>query len=321
MLLLTAEKIRALVSIPRIIDCLEETFRSESVVAPQRLVSQVPGGDGDRLLLSMPAFDLRGVAAVKLVTVFPDNSAKDLPTIQAAIIAFSESGTPIALLDGTIVTRLRTGAASALASKYLSRKDSAELLIIGTGALAPMMALAHCAVRPIQCVRVWGRRTDRAAMTAEAIRDGLAAAIEVNVVDTVDEAVSSSDIVCCATSSATPLIAGEWLRPGTFVDLVGSFSPTKREADDEVVRRARIFVDTFEGALSEAGDILDPLARGVIQRERIEGELEDLVCGRVAGRRQPDEIIVFKSVGTALEDLGVAKLLVSAAVGTPFQSC
>jgi ornithine cyclodeaminase len=118
--------------------------------------------------------------------------------------------------------------------------------------------------------------------------------------------------VSCATSSATPVLEGKWLKPGTFVDLVGSFSPSKREADDEVVRRSRLFVDTFEGALSEAGDLLDPLARGVIDRKRIEGELADLVCGRVRGRANAEEIITFKSVGTALEDLAAARLVVEA---------
>ena len=124
----------------------------------------------------------------------------------------------------------------------------------------------------------------------------------------------AADIVCCATSSATPVLRGQWLKPGTFVDLVGGFTPSRREADDDVVRHARIFVDTFAGALVEAGDILEPLARGVIARERIEAELADLVCGRARGRVSGEEITVFKSVGTAIEDLAAARLVVDAAL-------
>lgn len=312
MLVLNAEEIRALAPLPRLIECLQEAFRTEGV-APMRQVATMPGGAGERLFACMPAFDLEGGAAVKLVTVFPDNQAKGLPTIQAAIVVFSQTGAPVALLDGTIVTQLRTGAASALASKYLSRADSAHLVIIGTGALAPTMAAAHCAVRPITRVSVWGRRRERATATATTIRSLVNDDIEVLVPKSIEKTVAMADIVSCATSSPTPVIAGKWLRPGTFIDLVGSFSPSKREADDGVVLRSRIFVDTFEGALAEAGDILNPLARGVIDRQRIEGELADLVCGRATGRISSDDIILFKSVGTAIEDLAASHLVVAAA--------
>ena len=315
MLNLSAEDIRALAPLPRLIECLREAFRT-ACVAPVRQVVNVPGGVGNRQFLSMPAFSSSGAAAVKLVTYFPDNPGHGLPTIQAAIVVFSETGTPIALLDGTIVTQLRTGAASALASTYLSRADSAHLIIIGTGALAPFMAAAHCAVRPITRISVWGRRPERATATAAAVRSLVDNAIEVLVPKSIDNAVATADIVCCATTSATPVLAGKWLRSGTFVDLVGGFSPSKREADDDVVERSRIFVDTFEGALAEAGDLLDPLARGIIDRKRIVGELADLVCGRVAGRVNGDEIILFKSVGTAIEDLAASQLVVAAAVET-----
>lgn len=313
MLILNAEQIRALASMSRLIECLRQAFRTECV-APARQVVKVPGGAGERLFLAMPAFDAEGGGAVKLVTYFPDNPAKRLPAIQAAIVVFSKEGAPIALLDGTIVTQLRTGAASALASTYLSREDSAHLVIIGTGALAPAMAAAHCAARPLTRISVWGRDPKRAAATAAAICALVKSAIEVLVPHSIEEAVATADIVSCSTSSPTPVLAGKWLKAGAFVDLVGSFSPSKREADDDVVLRSRIFVDTFEGALSEAGDIVDPLGRGIIDRQRIEGELADLVSGRVTGRVNPDEIILFKSVGTAIEDLAASHLVVAAAV-------
>jgi ornithine cyclodeaminase len=314
MRVLGAAEIRSLAPMPRLIECLREAFR-DPPVSPGRQLAPVPGGRGDRLLLYMPAFDAAGAGAVKLATVFPDNSEHGLPTIQAALVVFSETGTPVALLDGAMVTRLRTSAASALASTYLSRADSAHLLVIGTGALAPYMALAHCTVRPIRRVTVSGRREERAKETAAEIRSLIGGGIEVEVAAAPDEIAPTADIISCATSSARPVLAGRWLRPGTFVDLVGSFSPAKREADDEVVLRSRLFVDTLEGALTEAGDLLDPLGRGLIGADRIEGELADLVSGRATGRRGADEIILFKSVGTAIEDLAAAKLIVASAGG------
>lgn len=301
-------EIRQLARMPALIEALATAFRSECT-APPRTIVAVPGGV-DRLLASMPAFDGAGAGAVKLATLYPGNASVGLPTVQGVIVLFSANGTPEAIVDGTTVTRLRTGAASALASRYLSRADSTHLVIIGTGALAPYMALAHCAVRPIERISVWGRSRDRAA-AAQAEIQRLLTHVNVSLVENLEHVVAVSDIVTCATSSPTPLLAGRWLRPGIFVDLVGSFAPTRREADDEVVRQARIFVDTFEGALSEAGDLLQPLGRGVIGREHIVGELSDLVHGRVVGRTAANEITLFKSVGSAIEDLAAARMIVN----------
>ena len=311
MRVLDAAEIRSRAPMSEFIECLRQAFRDPPTAATRQF-APIPGGRGERLLLCMPAFDGTGTGAIKLVTIFPDNGEKGLPTIQAALVVFSSTGTPVALLDGAMVTRLRTGAASALASSYLSRADSEHLLVIGTGALAPYMALAHSTIRPIRRVTVAGRREERARETAAEIRSLVGGNIEVGIAGSLAEAVAGADIISCATSSAQPVLAGKWLRPGTFIDLVGGFSPGKREADDEAVLRSRLFVDTFEGALAEAGDLLQPLERGLIGRERIEGELSDLVSGRTTGRRSADEIILFKSVGTAIEDLAAAKLIVAA---------
>jgi ornithine cyclodeaminase/alanine dehydrogenase-like protein (mu-crystallin family) len=312
MRVLGAAEIRALAPMPRLIEALREAFRDppESAV---RQVAPIPGGKGDRVLLYMPAFDRAGGGAIKLVTIFPDNGDRGLPTIQAALVVFSDTGAPVAVLDGAMVTRLRTGAASALASSYLSRTDSEHLVIVGTGALAPYMALGHCAVRPIRRITVSGRHEERARQTAAEIRSLVGDEIEINIATSLEKVAPIADIISCATSSVQPVLVGKWLRPGTFVDLVGGFSPDKREADDDAIARSRLFVDTYEGALAEAGDLLQPLQRGLIARDRIEGELSDLVSGRATGRRGADEIILFKSVGTAIEDLCAAKLIVAAA--------
>lgn len=310
----TAEEVRELAPMPQLIDCLRQAFTCRHSTPP-RQVATIPGGKGDRLLLYMPAFDPEGGGVVKLATVFPDNETNSRPTIQAALVVFSRTGTPVAVIDGAAVTRLRTGAASALASTYLSRSDSTRLLIVGTGTLAPYMALAHCTVRPISEVEVWGRRAERAASTAEEIRALFGQRVNVRAVSSLEGAVQTADIICSATSSTQPVLEGRWLRCGAFVDLVGSFSPERREADDETMRRSRIFVDTFDSALAEAGDLLEPLQRGVIGRERIEAELADLVTGRAAGRCDDEEITLFKSVGSAIEDLAAAYMIVAAAQG------
>lgn len=312
MRVLDGQEIRELVSMSQLIESLRSAFAGD-VTTPARQFSPIPGGSGERLLLCMPAFGADGGGAVKLVTLFPDNRARGLPTIQATLVVFSQAGAPVAMLDGAMVTRLRTGAASALASSYLSRPDSSHLLVIGTGALAPYMALGHCSVRPIRRVSVSGRDERRAQATAAEIRTLVGKEVAVKVAGSREDAVGAADIISCATSSPEPLVAGKWLRPGTFLDLVGSFTPQRREVDDEAVLRSRVFVDTLAGALAEAGDLLHPLRRGVIDRRRIEGELADLVSGRVSGRREQDEIILFKSVGTAIEDLAAAQLIVAAA--------
>jgi ornithine cyclodeaminase/alanine dehydrogenase-like protein (mu-crystallin family) len=311
MLVLDAKRMRELMSMPKLIECLREAFAKDFAV-PARQVLPVPGGE-ERLFLGMPAFNSDGGGAVKLSMVFPDNALRGLPSIQSTIVVFSNTGAATAWVDATTLTYYRTAAASALASTYLSRRDATRLVVIGTGALAPFMALAHCEVRPIKSVLVCGRSPDRAIATATRIRALLGNSVEVGVASSTAEAVASADVVSCATNSATPVLQGAWLKPGAFVDLVGSFSPVKREADDAVIRRARIFVDTFEGVLSEAGDLLDPIARGVIKRSHMEGELKDLVRGTATGRVWDDEIILFKSVGTALEDLAAVQLMVAMA--------
>lgn len=312
MLVIDADAIRSHLSLPDLIDRLAEAFEQGDVAA-HRLVISLPGGDGDRQFLAMPAFRASGGGITKLVTVQPDNAVRGQPVIQAALVLFSDTGKPIAFLDGTVITHLRTGATSALASRYLSRADSRHLLVMGTGALAPFMAMAHCEVRPIDRVTVWGRSVARAEATAAQIRTMVGPLIEVVTSDDLAHSVPRADIVSCATNSATPLFDGQLLRPGTFIDAVGSFSPQRRETDDATIKRSRLFVDTFEGAMTEAGDILEPISRGVIAQDHIEGDLAGLVRGEIAGRRSPEDIILFKSVGSAVEDLAAADMIVAAA--------
>jgi ornithine cyclodeaminase len=260
---------------------------------------------GDRLLL-MPAWAAGGLG-VKIVTVFPGNRARGLASVSALYLLLDgTTGHPLALIDGEALTLRRTAAASALAATYLARPDSKRLLVVGTGALAPYMAAAHCAVRPMERVLVWGRSAGHARATvARLVAGGLPA----EACGDLAAGLAAADIVTCATTAREPIVRGALVQPGTHVDLVGAFTPEMRESDDELVKRAEVFVDTFAGALKEAGDLTQAIAAGVIGREHVRAELADLVTGRHAGRSAAEAVTVFKSVGTALEDLCAARLV------------
>jgi ornithine cyclodeaminase len=265
---------------------------------------------GEGHLVLMPAWT-RQAGIVKVATLFPGNPARGLPTIQAEVLLFDGvTGTPAAVVDGTELTLRRTAATSALAASYLARPDAATLLVIGTGALAPHMAEAHAAVRPIRRILVWGRSPKKAEALAERLQESISGA-DVAIAGDLVRAAAEVDVITCATRSPEPLVLGAWLPPGCHVDLVGNFSPEGRECDEEAVRRARVFVDTLDGALSEAGELLLPLARGTIDRGHIVGELADLCRKAVPGRRAADEITLFKSVGAAIEDLVAAQAVLA----------
>lgn len=306
----SAEQVHATLDWERLAEALAAAFAAGAQV-PLRHAH--PLGETDTLLL-MPAWRDAGDGAagglgVKIVTVMPGNAARGAATVNALYLLLDRaSGEPRAVIDGEALTLRRTAAASALAARHLARADSANLLVIGTGKLAPYLARAHYALRPqLARVRVWGRRADAAQTLAQLLRDdGLPAEAAADL----ETAVRDAHIVSCATTATAPIVHGAWLAPGTHLDLVGGFTRAMREADDAAVARARIFVDTYAGALAEAGDLVSPLARGVIARTQIEAELAELVRGEKPGRRGGDEITLFKSVGTALEDLAAAELVV-----------
>jgi len=205
-----------------------------------------------------------------------------------------------------VLTRWRTACASALAASYLAREDASHLVMIGAGALAPHLVRAHASVRPIQKVTLWNRTRGRAVQAAFGLAVG---GIETEVTDDLETAVRAADIVSCATLSTTPLVHGKWLKKGAHLDLVGGFTPKMREADDDAVRKARVYVDTRAGATKEAGDIAQPLKSGVLKKESIHGDLFGLCREEAKGRTGNMQITLFKSVGTAIEDLAAAMLV------------
>ncbi len=212
------------------------------------------------------------------------------------------------MMDGTELTRRRTAAASALAADYLARKDASTMLMVGTGALGAHFVRAHAAMRPIKTVLLYNRSPDKAkGLKADLAKDGF----DVGVVTELEQAMGAADIISCATTSTEPILRGKWLKPGTHVDLVGAFKPQMRETDGEVIARARVYVDTREGAEAEAGDLLQAAHEGKFRMESIAGDLFGLCRGETAGRRNSEEITLFKSCGTAIEDLAAATLVYS----------
>ena len=308
MLHLDRTEIAALLPRRALIDRLERAFAADSGT-PVRQRYDLGGDGAGKSLLLMPGWRVNGAIGVKLVTVFADNALRSLPAVHACYLLFDgESGAPRAILDGNELTLRRTGAASALAAKYLARPDAKRLLMVGTGELAPHLILSHAEVRPLEAVMIWGRRKEKARDVADAL--GTQHGFSIDVCDDLESGVAWADIVSSATLSQTALLDGRWLHPGQHLDLVGAFRPNMREADDLAIARAALYVDTRAGALTEAGELVQTLAAGVIKPTDIKGELSELVRGQVPGRTDPKAITLFKSVGTAIEDLAAAELAV-----------
>jgi len=309
MLTFSADDVDRALTFPGLVETLRDAFR-DGAVQPVRHHHGVerPEGAASTLLL-MPAwtdFNAAGASkdghiGVKIVTVSPDNNAIGKPAVMGLYLLLDgRTGEPQALIDGQRLTQWRTACASALAASWLARADASRLLVIGAGALSPFLAQAHAAVRPLKTIRVWNRTPANAEkVVASLVAKGLPA----EAAGDLDAELAEADIVSSATISATPLVKGALLKPGAHVDLVGGFTPAMREADDAAIRRARVYVDTRAGAAKEAGDIVQPLASGVLKPDAIVADLAELARGERRGRDSAEEITLFKSVGAALEDL------------------
>ena len=309
MRLVAAAEIDRALSFPALIDALAEAFRGD-VVVPVRHHHEVEREGPTATLLLMPAWTGTGSAAsylgVKVVSVFPGNGSRDLPSVLGTYLLMDgETGEPRAALDGTRLTLWRTAAASALAARFLARTDASRMVMVGAGALAPYLIRAHMSGRPIREVALWNHRPEKAeALAAELQTAGLPVAATRDL----EGAVRRSDIVSCATLSAEPIVSGAWLKPGAHLDLVGAYNLHMREADDEALRRSEVYVDTV-AARTEGGDVALALRSGAIAEGHVRGDLSGLCRGTVPGRGNADAITVFKSVGTAIEDLAAAMLV------------
>ncbi|MEX6626375.1 bifunctional Delta(1)-pyrroline-2-carboxylate/Delta(1)-piperideine-2-carboxylate reductase [Tenacibaculum salmonis] len=285
---------------------LKSSFSSQDTIVPMRHHHDFanPEVNADSTLLLMPAWTPSKTAGVKIVTVSPENSQFDLPSINGTYIYLDAvKGTIKAILEAKSLTVKRTAAASALASSFLSRENASSLLMIGTGALSVNLIKAHASVRPIKNVFIWGRNFSKAQAICETLKDE---DFTITAIENIQEKISDVDIISCATLSKTPLVLGGFLKAGQHVDLVGAYKKDMREADDETITKGAVYVDTFQGGLKESGDILIPLQTGILKEEDINADLFQLSSNQKTGRKNQEEITVFKSVGHALEDLAAA---------------
>lgn len=317
MRIVTGEDIAAVLTPSAVIDALDTAFRSP-IEVPLRHHHPMPrAGEPEATLLLMPAWHGASAAGphftgIKIVSVVPGNAARGKATVIGSYLLMDGlTGAPLAVLDGRELTLWRTAAASALAASYLARPDARRLLMIGAGALAPFLIHAHAARRGIDEVEIWNRDPGKAAALAARLGASLAGRpARISAVTDLDAALGRADIVSAATLAGEPLVRGERLAPGTHVDLVGGFTPDMREADDAAILRAELYADTRAGACHEAGDLVQPIRAGLITEDDVRADLFELCRGAHPGRTSAEAITLFKSVGTALEDLAAAALVI-----------
>jgi len=275
---------------------------------PLRTQLPVPAHEG--VTLFMPAYLAQsGDLGAKIVSVFPRNLARGLPTIHAVVVVVDgETGVPVALMDGTTLTALRTGAASGAATDLLARPDARVVAIFGAGTQGRTQLEAVCAVRPIARALVFDADPDQAARyVAEMRARGAPFPADIRVAASPAEAVRPADVICTATTSTTPVFAGRDVRPGTHINAIGAYTPQMQEVDAETVCRAKVVIDSRQAALVEAGDLVIPLQQGLIAESHIHAEIGEIVAGHKPGRESDDEITVFKSVGVAVQDVAAAR--------------
>jgi alanine dehydrogenase len=303
MLYLHDDAVRTLLTPAKLIDALREALVSD-IESPPRTHHHIPGSDAATMLL-MPAWRKDSIG-VKVLTLDPARAERGFPSIDGLYLLMDgASGSPVAIIGARALTNARTAAVSALAASYLARPDASTLLMIGTGNLAAPVIEAHLSVRNYQRVVIWGRNR----LKAEALRQQITTNVEVVVAAELEGAIASADVISCATSSPEPLVCGRSVRRGTHVDLIGSYKREMREADNALFREARVVVDT-RAALAESGDLIGPCSAGLLDASAIR-DLRELIREPLLGRKNQEEITIFKAVGMATADLATAEYLVA----------
>src|SRR5512139_2912251 len=312
MLILTADEVRKALPMDEAIEAMKRAYASLSAgTAEVPLRTRLPLPGSEALSLFMPAYVRSqdgNALAIKIVSLFPTNPARGLAYIQAAVLAFDpETGQAIALLEGSALTAIRTGAASGAAIDLLARPESRVVAIFGAGAQGRTQLEAACTARQIETAFICDADENKAASFAEEMMTkGFAK--EVRVALTPREAVENADIICTATTSLKPVFEDTYVKPGTHISGVGSYTPEMQEVPPETLQRAKIFVDSRSASLEEAGDLIQPLRAGLFDESHICGELGEVILGSVPGRQSEDEITYFKSVGVAVQDAMAAQI-------------
>jgi alanine dehydrogenase len=307
MLTIDADAIGDRLGYLRLVESLRDGHRRGVAAVERLLMTQQREAAPANHLLIWPAWQHDELVGAKLVSVFPGNRPPAASISTVYVLFDGRDGKPLACITGAEFTLRKTAADSALGASFLARQDVATMLMVGAGNQAPHQIRAHCAVRPsLRRVLVWNRTMEKARRLADTLDLG---PVTIAAIDDLESAVRQADLVCCATATAAPLIEGRWLAPGTHVDLVGGFTNDMREADDETIRRASVFVDSRRFTLGECGDITGPIAAGVITADRIRADLFDLCAGRHPGRQSAEEITVFKNAGGGHLDLMTARFV------------
>jgi ornithine cyclodeaminase len=308
---LNESDIRAVLPMSDLMECMERAlaaFSSGQVRQPVRQV--IEAGSGGNFFAAMPAWLEAGPAmGAKLVTIFHQNGRRGLPTHQAAIVLLdAETGAFLAVMDGRYITEVRTAAVSAVALRRLARQGAARLAIVGSGVQAGSHLRAFSLVRKFDRIRCWSP-------TAANLRKFVDAHPEVRPAESAEAAVRGADVVLLVTASTTPVVWNEWVAPGACLISVGACRPNQREMDPLLVARGRVIVDSRAAALEESGDLVIPMADGPFGPEQIAGELGEVLNGRIAGRTAEDEVVIFKPLGQAVEDVAAARLAYTRAIG------
>ncbi len=306
MLIIPDDQVGKNLDYTELIDALREIFLSDyTMPLRHHHFYNTPSGKENTLIL-MPVWNDRYLG-MKQVTVAPENTRQGIPSIFAQyILSDSITGKPLAMMNAAELTSRRTACTSALASAYLSDKDAQHLLVMGSGKVAQHLVQAHMAVRNFQKISIWARNEEkRDLLVARLAESGFKA----EPVQDLEAAARSADVISCATLSETPVIRGEWVKPGAHLDLIGSHKPDTRETDNDAIRKSTIFVDSRMGALHETGELALPIAEGIISEKDVQAELTELIRGAHPGRTSKTEITLFKSAGLAVEDLAAALLV------------
>lgn len=301
---LSRADVTAAVDMPAAIDAVAGAYRELSsgrAQSPVRLGLDAPGG----VALFMPAYLMdSGAMGAKIVSMFPGNPERGLASIHGIVLLVDpETGVPVAIMDGTYLTALRTGAGSGVATRALARDDARVLTVFGAGGQARTQIEAVRAVRSIEEVRIVSRGGRSAAALAEELEG-----VRAHALTDAAEAVRGADVICAATTSSEPVFPGSAVSPGVHVNGVGSFKPTMQEVDADLLLRALIVVDARDAALEEAGDLVIPIRDGVFDEDHIAADIGEILSGKAEGRTSPEQITYFKSVGNAVQDMAVGLL-------------
>ena len=309
--MLDADKILNGMSFTTLVDELAAMHHDPIGLVDEMLMESVDARDNASHFFIRTGWQPEKAVGAKVITVFPrNNQQREWPSIQAVYILFEGvNGTPIACLDGTALTWIKTATDSALGSRLLSRENIETMLMIGAGQMAPHLVSAHFAVRPsLKQVKIWNRTSEKAAQLCAELAEKLPQ-INFTPVSEIEPAARTVDLICSAISCEEPILQGAWLKPGVHVDLIGAYTPTMREADDECLRRSSLFVDARETTLRHVGELMIPLSNGVISEQDVLADLSDLCRQRHSGRQSDTEITLFKNGGGGHLDLMCARIL------------